>query len=646
MQKSLMLILSVLSFVLAANAQIKRFKFGDIDKSVLAMKETAIEKDAAAVVVFNTAKLYCYSFGNPFSTDYEAHKCIKILNSKGLKEADIKIYIPSSKSEGSIKKLRAQTYNLDDNGEMQIAKVDEASITQKKVNDRFSEVSFSFPNVKAGSVLEFSYTFKSNDMELPNFVFQESIPTMYSGYEINFPENLIVRGLFTGIYIPKEKNELQSARRISTYELEDAIAVTKEPFMTSVNDYITTVNPILSHYVTSLGAKENLQYNWLEIVDDLVTHHSFGVQLKKDLPATGALADSLKLLTKPYDKMKTIYHYVQNNMEWDGYNSLYASSGVKEAWRDKKGNAGEINLILINLLKDAKLDARPLLLSTYDNGFVNIDYVNRYQFNKVLAYVLIDDEVYILDGTNKFAAVEDVPRNVAFTEGIVINKLSKGGWGWIRAHKPKVIYEQMINTFASIGKDILKGKTTIVSKNFAKSERIEAYKKSSTDYISYYYVPKDGLTIKESKVNNTYNDNKPLVEEIEFESKLNTTGEYAYFSLNILTGKEKNIFASPTRNSDILFGYNQSFSYSGLISIDENNYEFDELPKNKKLISPDSSIIVRRVLEKQGNNLNYLFEINYKQPYYPASNYPVFFEVQKLLFQILEEQIVLKKVKK
>ncbi len=62
--------------------------------------------------------------------------------------------------------------------------------------------------------------------------------------------------------------------------------------------------------------------------------------------------------------MATIHNYVRKNMEWNNYGGIWALNGVKSAWKDKKGTSGEINLILVNLLKDAGLKASPLLVST------------------------------------------------------------------------------------------------------------------------------------------------------------------------------------------------------------------------------------------------------------------------------------------
>ena len=70
-------------------------------------------------------------------------------------------------------------------------------------------------------------------------------------------------------------------------------------------------------------------------------------------------------------------------MNWNGGESIYTENGIKSAWDKKTGSNGELNLILINLLRDAGLTVYPLLISTKDNGTANTMYPFLDQFNIV-----------------------------------------------------------------------------------------------------------------------------------------------------------------------------------------------------------------------------------------------------------------------
>jgi hypothetical protein len=74
----------------------------------------------------------------------------------------------------------------------------------------------------------------------------------------------------------------------------------------------------------------------MQVITFLMEDEDFGLQVKKNIPCTAELDEKLKTITLPYERMKTSYKYVQENMEWRGFQGLWALDGVKSAWKDKK----------------------------------------------------------------------------------------------------------------------------------------------------------------------------------------------------------------------------------------------------------------------------------------------------------------------
>ncbi len=69
---------------------------------------------------------------------------------------------------------------------------------------------------------------------------------------------------------------------------------------------------------------------------------------------------------------------------------IASSNGVKDTWEKEKAAAAILTCCLINLLQEGGLEVYPLLVSERGHGKVNPDYPFIDQFNKVMAYVLID----------------------------------------------------------------------------------------------------------------------------------------------------------------------------------------------------------------------------------------------------------------
>ena len=97
-------------------------------------------------------------------------------------------------------------------------------------------------------------------------------------------------------------------------------------------------------------------------------------------------------------------------MKWDEQKEWQSYHGIRSAWKKKSGNWGEINMILLRLLRESGVDAYPLLVSTRDNGKLIADFVNFDQINKLVTYVPIDTaKNYVLYASEKYNFYKEPP---------------------------------------------------------------------------------------------------------------------------------------------------------------------------------------------------------------------------------------------
>ncbi|HYJ38244.1 MAG TPA: DUF3857 domain-containing protein, partial [Chitinophagaceae bacterium] len=407
--------------------------FGKVEKADLELKECDFDKQAEALVLFDVCEVYCSfnanSIGEPVNTQVERHVRIKILSDKGLDQADIHIPYYSYRGLERLKNLSAQTYNLDPAGNVVTSKVEKKLVYNKKLNGRFSEDAFTFPEVKAGSIIEYKYVLDANTLNLPDWLFQKSIPVKLSQFTLNFPPEFEVLAQ-PYCSLDYSKKEMQKGNRdIKVFSMEKVPALRDEAYISCEDDYLQKIKTSISAYNSPLRRISLIQF-WPSVIKDLMEYEDFGLQLKRDIPRTADLDEQLKSITDSYQKMKVIHSYVRKNMEWNGYSGIWAAEGVKSAWKDKKGTTGEINLILVNLLKNAGLNAHPVLVSTRENGMVQTGLADVDQFDKVMAYVTIGEKFYVLDATDKYTPPHLIPLDVMTNEGLVIEKIDTGEWGW------------------------------------------------------------------------------------------------------------------------------------------------------------------------------------------------------------------------
>ena len=636
------LTLALLTIFVCPNliAQTDNHSFGKVDKQELLLKDCDFENNAAAMVLFDIGEYY---YDQGFRVN-ERFVRIKIFNDKGLDRANVKIRFFTYHNDEQIKNISGQTYNLDAAGNIVITKLDKKTVFSKKLNKRYSEVAFTLPEVKAGSVIEYKYTQQGMGAGSSSWYFQKSIPVLFSEYKVNFPLEVEMQCQPICTLPYQSKKENKSNRDIQIFFMEKIPALNDEAFISCDEDYLQKVEARVIAVNYPGRPRRILTSTWQEIIKDLMEDIDFGLQLNKNIPRTDDLELLLKPVTSPYKKMTIIHDYVRNNMKWNEYDNIWALDGVKSAWKDKKGTSGEINLILVNLLIDAGLNAHPVLISTRNHGRVNIFAPSTRQFNKVMAYVEIDKQVYVLDATEKFTPSRLIPQEALASEGLVIEKPDTFEWGWRTLWNKKEVYQNTVFLFAEVDSNgVMKGNATVTSSDHARVERANKLAEGKEPFIKAFYTPANpDLKIDSLNFQNEKIDSLPLVQNISFTEILNSSGDYKYFTANIFSGLEKNSFVADNRFSDIFFGYDQQISIVGSVSIPDN-YEFEELPKNIKMIMPDTGIVFTRMSGVNENLLSLKITVDFKKPIYEVAEYELFKEFYKKMFNLLNEQFVIKR---
>jgi len=648
---TLISLLLLSSFIIFAQKELPAF--GKIDKEDLLLKECEFDKDAEAYKLLSYGDVKYTINGENWNIETERRVRIKILKDKGLDQANIKLRFYSKSGYEIIKFISALTYNIDNSGNIVTTKLEKSSIYTKQINNKISEISFTMPDVKIGSVIEYKYLdVKKSVANLDDWYFQDDIPTRISEYKILVPSIFKFVNQIMAFQPVEQKSELvhenafYHSSRLSydsyekTYIIKNVPAVRDEPYMGAVKDYLQRVVFQLSQIDYGEGQVEEIRSSWPKLTQDLLEDEDFGLQFKKNLPHTKSLDDSLKNVQGDYNKMVTIHDYVRRNMNWNGLESIYSTDGIKSAWDKKTGNNTELNLILINLLREAGLNAYPLLVSTKDNGAVNTIFPFLQQFNNTMTCVFIGDKKYILNAADKYNPAYLIPYDVVNNDAFVVDK-ERGGW--ITLSNEKDMWKNIVSLFAEITPGAeMQGNATVISSEYSKNPRVKKWEEDKTDFKDYFTKDYTGMKIKNLEVTGENTDKLPLEQKFDFSLPVNSSGDYEYFTLNLFDGLEKNPFIADERRTDIDFNYKQSYMVTGKIFIPDG-YQFDDLPKNVKLMMPDTSIVLKRLIQKADNSIDFRITLDFTKPYYAANTYPLLQEFYKKLFATLNEQIVIKK---
>lgn len=640
--KKITLTLYAMLCLLLGNAQDKLPSFGKIDKADLEMKDCSFDPGAEAIVLIDVGDIkYEYLTGNGWMSESNYRVRIKILKESAIHRAEIKMRYYSKDRREDITNISGISYNLDAAGNIGETKMERSAVFNKQITKEYSEVSFALPNVKVGTVFEYKYKRTRTQLtDIPNWYFQEDIPVRYSAYNIVIPE------YFQFTVQSTKRQEMQKVESTNAeegiwYIMRNIVGLKEEPLSTGRDTYLQRVEFQLSK-IQSPGFYHEFRTTWPKLIDELLEYESFGGAMKKNIRGTDDLNAKLAQASTTREKVRTIYNYVQSNMQWNGHYGFFSEDGIKDAWDKKNGSITDINFILIRLLKDADIPAKPLLVSTKDNGPINTYYPFLDQFNCVMAYVADGDNTYVMNAADKYNPFDLIPYDALFTSALLVDKGENAG-GIVDLNSGRKFSE---NIFFNCNVDAdakLSGQGLIKSKDYARNIKLKKYK---TAKLKAMYEDNDGIDIKLDSIaiNNEKDELQSLDQVINFSGSLQSSGEYYFLPVNLFLGLGKNPFVQEERVMDIDFDFPKSYEISGTFILPEN-YTVSELPKNTKMIMPDTSIVLVRKVQQDDNIVTVRFTLDFTTWGYGAGSYPYVKEFFKKMYNILEERIVLKKTK-
>ncbi len=634
----LFFLLTVLSLPFISYAQ-DFTSYGSITPEEFALKECTFDKDANAVVLLDEAV-------SDHDEEYHLlnyhHVRIKILKEKGLDEANITLSFWRKDDFEFIDNLEAIVTNTNAAGESVTEKLTKKSFYTKTINERIGTVTFTFPNIKVGSIIEYKYrSFMKHYGGLQDWYFQGYLPVVKSKYTLTIVPNRE----FSYRVNKKEglpiilKQETGSAKVY--FEMNNVPGLGNEPYMDAREDYLQKAVFQMSGYNTGFG-KKNFMTSWNEVIREFMDSREFGRQLGKNIPGTGDFVGAVKKLESDEDKMKTVYNYVRTNMSWNNVYSKYAIDGVKDPWEKHKGTSGEINLILINLLKDAGLEVYPVLVSERFHGKVNVEYPFIDQFNSVFACVVIKDKRYYLDATDIYTPAHMIPNDILNTTALVVNK--KNG-GLVTITNDALQYYDYVNAQMQLddnGK--ISGEVYIKNDGYSRIKKVTDYKEAGQEKYVDKYFRKDNVAVDSFEFINLDKDSLAVEQKFKFTTNLPTANDYIFVPLNLFFGFDKNPFTNDNRFSNVNFGYKRKINTYTSITLPPG-YAVDALPKPVKMTTPDNDIVFNRSVtyDKESNSVVCMFLFDFKKSLYAVDEYDILQQVYKKIFEFLKEPVVLKK---
>jgi transglutaminase-like putative cysteine protease len=663
MRIRLFIVLTCVFSLSKGNAQ--KVDIGKVSVAALEEKVHPIDTSAVAAIVFNKARtFFSYDPKDGFSINTENTFRIKIYKKEGLKWANYKLPYRigyENLNDDRVEFSDCYTYNLE-NGKVVKTKLASEGTFKTAINKYWKEAAIAMPNVNVGSIVEFKYLLKSeNIVEFPAFNFQQDIFVNYSEYTTQIP------GFFVYKAVAKRSSELifdskeeggslsytltdgsQRTESVSfrqaknTYSAYNISALKEEPFVDNIENYRLSVIHELEKTQFYQEPVKNYSMTWEGVAKTIYEDKDFGKELEEREYLRQDLSTILKGIESPDERLDKIFRFVQHKMNWNKKRGYYVDKGVKQAYSDGTGNNAEINFILISMLNYAGIKASPVLISTIDNGIPV--FPNRTIFNYVIAAVEMDGKQILLDAADKNTTQNIIPLYAINWTGRLINQ--DGSTEEVKLI-PNNASKKSTNLMTSIddsGKMSGKYKTQRTDYE-AFSFRNEYSGINQQNYLERFENEHQGIQISEYSIENDKDLAKPVMETFTFttDNECEVIGDKMYINPKLFFTQSQNPFVQEKRYFPIYFGVPSQEKFNINIAIPDG-YAVESIPKPIKLQTVDNMVSFVFNIEISNNNIQIAIIEACNSQYVALEYYADLKDFYKQMIDKQNEKIVLKKI--
>jgi hypothetical protein len=642
--------------------------FGKVTLDDFVLRD-AIDSSADAVVAADVGsssvarsgfigQLECYLL-------FRQSKRIHIVSHKGFPAATVMIPLLEHKGDGEeMTELTGTTYNLE-NGKVVVTVLDKASIFTEKVSENEIVEKFTFPDVREGSIVEYSYTVKSPFVtNLHSWLFQDRYPCRWSEYQAGIPDLFnyltFAKGnlpyfiqstdakdtSFGKFRIGNSPIDLKTVILTFRWVMKDVPAFREEPYTTSIYNYVDRVEfQFLSFKLLGIFSNSMIP-TWTSFSKAMLKSDKFGADLNADNSwldkdmggiTAGAVDDP--------DKAKKIYGYVRDHFTSTQQGGMLLGHSLKTIYKNKTGTPAEINLLLTAMLRHANLHAAPVILSTRSHGFLSPTLPLQRSVDYVICKFWSDFAMYYLDASDPDIGYGQLPLECYNGYGRSVDSTSKDmdilSADAITENKKVVVLlsnGEKGGLEASVQSSPGVAEAAEIRKEMRERKGEEKFREGLRTGLSA-----DG-TISDLEIDSLRLPDEPLAVSYSCHLTPDSAAELYYFTPTLVDRMTENPFKSTERRYPVEMPYAKDQNYILTMEIPAG-YKVEELPKSAKVRLDDSSAFFEYVLSQDDGHVYFRTRIRLMKANYKPEEYAVLRDFFAAVVKKESEQIVFKKKK-
>jgi len=605
-----------------------------------------------------------------FSHVFKKYARIKILNKKAFDLATVKIHLYMRDDDAEkVTNIVASTYNLED-GKVVEAKLDKKEVFEDKEDKNHIEKKFTMPAVKEGSIIEYAYTITSDwNFNLPPWEFQSvEYPCLWSEYEVTIPQVLTYIFVKQGVHdfaidkggeghdsyqvtekpnngtLGVESRDLFiNANTVKhRWVMKDIPAFHRENYLSTPRNYIDKIQFQLSKTYNGEDTRDVMN-TWKKATEEMLNEEDFGRPLREendwlnDLVAKITAGSSGSL-----QQVKAIYYYVSSHFTCTDHYNKYIKTNLRDVVKKNSGTVGDINLLLIAMLRNRGIGADPVILSTREYGFNLSRYPMLEKLNYVIVRVPVDGKVYFLDAAHPQLGFGQLADNCYNGHARIISNKDSGSV-YFEADSLKEKKTTMV-LISNNGKGELEGSyQSMPGLQESYNTRVKVGAIGEKNYFKNIQTSYgEDLDVSNGAIDSLLRLEDPINIHYDFRLKQTFGSPLIYFNPMFGDARRENPFKAAERKYPVEMPYAMDDLYVFSMEIPEG-YVVDELPKSAKVAFNGDQGLFEYLIGRQDNLIQLRCHLKLIKANFPAEDYSSLRDFFAYIVKKESEQIVLKK---
>ena len=385
---------------------------------------------------------------------------------------------------------------------------------------------------------------------------------------------------------------------------------------------------------------QNFSNDWDNVDERLLDDEDFGGRLGKNPFKAEMQAAGIASITDPKDRAMAIFKLLKDHVKWNGKYTLYGESAGK-VLKERTGSNASINFMLINMLNDAGIEARPAVLRSRDRGFLTITRASIKQLNTCVVALKLGEAYSFLDGSIEDGWLDILPDRLLVDRARIVGKGKTGEWVDLTALAGAKTQSMVMAQLQPDGTLVADAQSRFTGSEAASLRHDFRMATDSATFVAQL-AQELNSEIQSLELTEHHGLGINVERKMHLTKQCDTAGDMIYLNPWLLNVLSENPLTEEQRTLPVEFPHIATESLNTQVTLPEG-YVVEEVPQPLTMRSEDGTLSCSIATVVNDGKLSSRCQLQVNKIFFTPNEYPVVKNFLDEVYKRLQDVIVIKK---